>query len=168
VQVYLFSPVRLLDVVLAKNLLSLTQIAAMTVLAWTIICFMARAPIPLPMQISTLLWTVFIVAMNLAIGTLRSIQAPRRFVPGQMRRVRGATPTNRTSALLVLGVLFGCMLLQIPVAMASRHFAQPWLAAWIFGPLAFAAVFSYALVLRNAERLILSHREVFAEELCKA
>jgi hypothetical protein len=106
------------------------------------------------------------VAMNLAIGTLRSIQAPRHFVPGQGRQLR-ATPTNRTSALLVLAVLFGSMLLQIPVTMASSYFKQPWLPAWVFGPLAVAAVFAYALMLHNAERLTHAHRDVLAEELCK-
>jgi hypothetical protein len=60
------------------------------------------------------------------------------------------------------------MLLQIPVTMASSYLKQPWLAAWVFGPLAVAAVFAYALMLRNAERLILTHRDVLAEELCKA
>lgn len=167
VQLYLLAPVRMLDVVLAKNLMSLLVIVTQVLLAWTIICALARAPVPVTMQISTALWTVFVVAMNLAIGTLRSIQAPRHFVPGQGRQLR-ATPTNRTSALLVLAVLFGCMLLQIPVAIASGYFRLPWLAVWVFGPLAVAAVFAYALMLRNAERLILAHRDVFAEELCKA
>src|SRR5208337_3541916 len=167
VQVYLLAPIRMLDVVLAKNLMSLALIAAQVVLAWTIICVLARAPVPVSIQISTALWTVFVVAMNLAIGTLRSIQAPRHFVPGQGRQLR-ASPTNRTSALLVLAVLFGCMLLQIPVAIASSYFMLPWLAVWVFGPLAVAAVFAYALILRSAERLILANRDVFAEELCKA
>lgn len=167
VQVYLLAPIRMLDVVLAKNLMSLALIAAQVVLAWTIICVLARASVPVSIQISTALWTVFVVAMNLAIGTLRSIQAPRHFVPGQGRQLR-ASPTNRTSALLVLAVLFGCMLLQIPVAIASSYFMLPWLAVWVFGPLAVAAVFAYALILRSAERLILANRDVFAEELCKA
>jgi len=167
VQVYMLAPIRMFDVVLAKNLMSLALIVAQVGLAWTIICVLARAPVPVSTQISTALWTVFVVAMNLAIGTLRSIQAPRHFVPGQGRQQR-ATPTNRTSALLVLAVLFGCMLLQIPVAIASSYFRAPWLGAWIFGPLAAAAVFAYALMLRSAERLILANRDVFAEELCKA
>jgi ABC-2 type transport system permease protein len=166
VQVYLLAPIRMRDVVVAKNLMSLALIVALVGLAWIIICVLARAPVPVSMQISTALWTVFVVAMNLAIGTIRSIQAPRHFVPGQGRQQR-ATPTNRTSALLVLAVLFGCMLLQIPAAIASSYFAAPWLGAWIFGPLAVAAVFAYALMLRNAERLILAHRDMFAEELCK-
>jgi ABC-2 type transport system permease protein len=167
VQFYLLAPVRMLDVVLAKNLMSLAVIVVQVGLAWIIICVLARAPVPVSIQISTALWIVFVVAMNLAIGTLRSIQAPRHFVPGQTRQLR-ASPTNRTSALLVLAVVFGCMLLQIPVAIASGYFKLPWLAVWVFGPLAVAAVFAYALVLRNAERLILSNRDVFAEELCKA
>jgi len=167
VQLYLLAPIRMLDVVLAKNLVSLALIVTQVGLAWTIICVLAQTPVPFSMQISTALWTVFVVAMNLAIGTLRSIQAPRHFVPGQGRQLR-ASPTNRTSALLVLAVLFGCMLLQIPVAIASSYFELPWLAVWVFGPLAAAAVFAYALMLRSAERLILDHRDVFAEELCKA
>jgi len=168
VQVYLLAPVRMRDVVVAKNLLSLALIVVETGLAWTIICVLAKAPIPVSVQISTVLWTVFVVAMNLAIGTVRSIQAPRYFVPGQTRQLRTAAPANRTSALLVLAVLFGSMLLQIPVAIASSYFRVPWLAAWIFGPLAVAAIFGYALVLRNAGRLIFAARDVFAEELCKA
>ena len=167
VQVYLLAPIRMLDVVLAKNLMSLALIVTQVGLAWTIICVLARTPVPVSMQISTALWTVFVVAMNLAIGTMRSIQAPRHFVPGQGRQLR-ASPTNRTSALLVLAVLFGCMLLQIPVAIASGYFRMPWLAAWVFGPLAVAAVSAYALMLSSAERLILANRDVFAEELCKA
>ena len=106
--------------------------------------------------------------MNLAIGTLRSIQAPRYFVPGQTRQLRAAAPANRTSALLVLAVLFGSMLLQIPVAIASNYLKQPWLAAWVFGPLAVAAIFAYVLILGNSERRIFAARDVFAEELCKA
>jgi ABC-2 type transport system permease protein len=168
VQVYLLAPIRMLDVVVAKNLMSLALIVTQVGLAWIIICVMSRKPVPVSTQISTALWTVFIVAVNLAVGTLRSIQAPRRFVPGQTRQPRGGIPTNRTSALLVLAVLFGCMLLQIPVAVASSYLGAPWLGAWIFGPLAAAAVFAYALMLRSAERLILAHRDVFAEELCKA
>lgn len=167
VQLYLLAPVRMLDVVLAKNLMSVTVIAVQVGFAWIIICALARAPVPISMQISTVFWTVFVVATNLAIGNLRSIQAPRYFALGQGRQFR-TSPTNRTSALMVLAVLFGCMLLQIPVAFASSYFKLPWLAAWIFGLLAAAAVSVYALILRSAERLILAARDVFAEELCKA
>jgi ABC-2 type transport system permease protein len=166
VQIYLLAPVRLRDVIVAKNLMSLTLIVAEAGLAWLLVSLLSRAPIPLAPQISTGLWTVFVIAANLALGTMRSIQAPRRFVPGQARG-RQTTPTNRTSGLLILLVLFGSMALPFPVALLSRYFGNPWLGAWIFGPLAAAAVAAYALLLRNAEQFIMTHRDVFAEELCK-
>ncbi len=168
VQVYLLAPVRLRDVIVAKNLMSLAVIVAEAGLAWVLVSVFTRAPIPLPTQVSTGLWTVFVIGANLALGTMRSVQAPRRFVPGQVRQRRGGTPTNRTSGLLIMLVLFGSMALQFPVTFLCRYFDDPWLGAWIFGPLAFAAVAAYALLLRNAERFILSHRDVFTEELCKA
>ena len=167
-QLYLLAPIRLRDVVVAKNLMSLAIIVVEAGVAWTVVCTLSRAHIPISAQASTALWAVFVVALNLAIGTLRSIQAPRYFVPGQARQPRAGTPTNRTSALLVLAVLFGSMLMQVPVAIASSYFELPWLGAWVFLPFAAAAVFAYVLVLRNAEQLLLDHRDVFAEELCKA
>ncbi len=166
-QLYLLAPIRLRDVVLAKNLLSLAMIAGEVSAAWAIVCLGARVSIPASTQASTALWTIFVVALNLAVGTLRSIQAPRYFDPTQARRLRPVTPTDRTSALLVVAVLFGSLLLQIPVMMASRFFALPWLGVWIDAPLATAAVLAYALVLCNTERLILAHRDVLSEELCK-
>ena len=107
------------------------------------------------------------IATNLALGTMRSIQAPRKFVPGQTRQRRG-TPTNRTSSSTILFVMFGSLLLHLPVIYLCRHFHMPWLASLIFGPFAVAAVATYALMLRNAEQLILSHRDVLSEELCKS
>ncbi len=167
VQIYLLAPVRLRDVIVAKNLMSLIMIVAEAGLAWLLVSLLARTPIPLATQISTGLWTIFVIAANLALGTMRSIQAPRRFIPGQMRG-RQTTPTNRTSGLLILLVLFGSMALQFPVTLLSRYFGNPWLGAWIFVPLAAGAVTAYALLLRNAEQFIMAHRDVFAEELCKA
>jgi len=166
VQVYLLAPVRLRDVIVAKNLLSLALILVEAGLAWIVVSMLAHAPISQAMQVSTLLWIVFVIAANLSLGTFRSIQSPRKFVPGKMPQRRGV-PGNRTSSLLVLLVLFGSLLLQVPVALLSRHFGNPWLAAWIFAPIAAVAVLAYALLLRNADRLILARRDLLAEELCK-
>jgi hypothetical protein len=146
--------------------MSLAVIVAEAGMAWVLVSMLARTPISFATQVSTGLWTIFVIGANLALGTMRSIQAPRRFVPGQTQR-RRSTPTNRTSGLLIMLVLFGSMALQFPVTLLCRYFDNPWLGAWIFGPLAFAAVAAYALLLHNADRFILAHRDVFAEELCK-
>jgi len=81
VQVYLLAPVHLRDVIVAKNLMSLAVIATEAGLAWVLVSVLARTPISLATQISTGLWTIFVIGVNLALGTVRSIQAPRRFVP---------------------------------------------------------------------------------------
>jgi ABC-2 type transport system permease protein len=166
-QLYLLAPIHIRDVVVAKNLMSLALIGAEVGAAWAIVCALSRTSISLSAQVSTALWTIFLVAANLTIGTLRSIQAPRRFVPGQGRALR-ATPNNRSSALLALAMLFGSVMPLVPVGMASHYFGKPWLGAFVFGPLAAVAVAAYALLLKNAERLILAYRDEFAAELCKA
>jgi len=166
VQLYLLAPIRMRDVIVAKNISGLTLAVTEAALAWTLVLFLKRAPIPLATQVSTSLWIVVVIMVNVTLGTVRSIQAPHRFVPGQARQRRG-TPTNRTSGLLFLLAFVGSAALQVPVIWLCRYLHQPWLAAWIFGPLAAAAIAAYGLLLLNAEKLVLSHRDVLAEELCK-
>jgi ABC-2 type transport system permease protein len=164
-QLYLLAPVRLRDVILAKNLASLALLLVEVVLTWSLVSALATAPIPLSTQISTVFWIAFMLFANLALGTLRSIQAPRKIAIAQARRVRNPS-ASKTSGLLVLAILFGSMLLQIPVTLLCDHFHNPWLAALIFAPLAAAAVAAYGLLLWNADRLILTHRDLFAQDLC--
>lgn len=164
VQLYLFAPIRLKDVILAKNILSLSLIFVETGLAWILVLLLASNPIPLATHIAAGFWIIFVIGANLSLGTLRSIQAPRKIVPGQTRQLRA--PTNRTSGLLVVALLLGSLLLQIPVTMLCRHYREPWLATVIFAPLAAAAVITYALLLKNSEQLVLNYRDLFAEELC--
>ena len=165
VQLYLLAPVRLRDVILAKNLASLALLTIEAALAWCAVSLLATAPIPLANQISTLFWVVFMLFANLAFGTLRSIQAPRKIAIAQARRMRSPS-ADKTTGLLVLAILFGSFLLQIPVTLLCRHFHNPWLGAVIFAPLAAVAVAAYILLLANADRLILTHRDTFAQDLC--
>jgi ABC-2 type transport system permease protein len=165
VQLYLLAPVRLRDVILAKNIASLALLGAEAILAWCVVAAVATVPIPLSTQISTFLWVIFMLFANLTLGTLRSIQAPRKITLAQARRMRSPT-AGKTSGLLVLAILFGSILLQVPVTLICRHFHNPWLAVVIFAPLAAIAVAAYALLLANVDRLILTHRDTFAQELC--
>ena len=164
-QLYLLAPVRLRDIILAKNTASLVLLGTESVFTWLVVMALAAAPIPLADQVSTFFWVVFVLFSNLALGTLRSIQSPRKIAIAQARRVRNPT-ASKTSGLLVLAILFGSMLLQVPVALLCRQFHNLWLGAAIFAPLAAAAVAAYALLLANADRLILTHRDTFAQELC--
>ena len=73
---------------------------------------------------------------------------------------------SKTSGLLVLAILLTSILLQVPVTLLCRHFHNLWLGAVIFAPLAAAAIAAYAMMLRNADSLVRTHRDLFAEELC--
>jgi ABC-2 type transport system permease protein len=164
VQLYLLAPMRLRDVIVAKNISSLTLLTIEALMAWCVVLVMATAPVTLSTQLSTFFWVVFIIFANLSFGTLRSIQAPRKVTLAQTRAIRPAS-ASRTSGLLVLAVLIGGMLLQIPVTLLCRYFQNPWLAIVCFAPLAAVAIGAYALLLQNADRLILNHRDTFAQEL---
>ena len=165
VQLYLLAPIRLRDVVVAKNIASMTLLLIEATLAWVLVSLLVSAPIPIATQVSAALWIVFILFVNLTLGTLRSIQAPRKIVPGQARKLRPGT-VSKTSGLLVLAILLTSILLQVPVTLLCRHFHNLWLGAVIFAPLAAAAIAAYAMMLRNADSLVRTHRDLFAEELC--
>ncbi len=165
VQFYLLAPVRLRDVILAKNIASMALLLAEVALAWCVVFILASAPIPLSAQLSAAFWIIFILFTNLTVGTLRSIQSPRKITLGQVRKMR-TTPASKTSGLIVLAILLGSILLQFPVTLLCKHFHNPWLAVLIFAPLAAAAIAAYGMLLNNADRLILTYRDVFAQELC--
>ena len=165
VQLYLLAPIRLRDVVIAKNIASMTLLVVEATLAWIIVWLLASTPIPLAVQVSSWFWVVFILFLNLTLGTLRSIQSPRKIVPGEARKMR-PPEANKTSSLLVIAILFTSILLQVPVTLLCRHFHNLWLGTLIFAPLAAAAIVAYGMLLNNVDSLILTHRDLFAEELC--
>jgi ABC-2 type transport system permease protein len=165
VQLYLLAPVRLREVVIAKNIASMFLPLASIVLTWAVVLWITPTPIPAATHISTALWALFVVAVNLTLGTVRSIQAPRRFVPGKTPRSRASS--GQTSGLLVIAVIFGSLFLLFPIIILGRYLHDPWLAVPIFLILDAGALFGYAVMLRQSDQLMLNHREVFTEELCK-
>jgi ABC-2 type transport system permease protein len=167
VQFYLMAPVRLREVIVAKNIMHLLLVTAQAAMAWALVLLLSPKTVPMPVQLAAGLWLVFFIATNLTLGTLRSIQAPRRFVPGQSRQLRQTTPANRTSGLLVMAVLMGGLLFQVPITFAARHFHLPWLGVIVFAVLAATAVGLYLLLLRSADDLILKYQDRLTEELCK-
>jgi ABC-2 type transport system permease protein len=167
VQLYLMAPVRISSVIAAKNMMQLALVTVQVSVAWSLVAIMAEKPIPLSVQIGSGLWLIFFVATNLTFGTLRSLQAPRRYIPGQSRQLKQTTPTNRTSSLLVLAVLLGGLILQAPITYLGHYLHLPWLGAAVFLVLAAGAVGSYIFLLREAESLIVKYRDRLTEELCK-
>ena len=161
---YLLAPVRLRDVLIAKNMVNASIIATEILLAVVAVSLIAGGLPPAAMFSATLLWACFAVFVNLAVGNLRSLLAPMRFELGKARRA----PMAKGGAFISLGVLFLTLGAGIPVVLACRHYGHLWLATPIFLALDAAALFAYLTVLGRVDNIADSHRENLTEALCKA
>ena len=83
---YLLTPVRLRDVLVAKNLVNTSVIAIEILLALIAVTLITGGLPPAAMLSATLLWACFAVFVNLTVGNLRSLLAPMRFELGKARR----------------------------------------------------------------------------------
>jgi ABC-2 type transport system permease protein len=163
-QLYLLAPVRLRDALLAKNLVG-SSVVLGEVLLGIVAVLLIRGALPsAAMLAATLLWAVFALLLNLAIGNLRSLLAPMRFELGKVRRA----PVAKGGVLISLGVIFATIGVGIAVLLACRHFDRLWLATPIFLALDATAGLVYLAVLGRVDTLAADHREDLVEALTRA
>jgi ABC-2 type transport system permease protein len=160
---YLLAPVRLRDVLLAKNLVHTGVIVIEVLLATVAVSLIAGSLPPAAMLSATLLWACFALFVNLTVGNLCSLLAPMRFELGKARRA----PMAKGGAFISLGVLFATLGAGIPILFACRHYGHLWLATPIFLMLDAAALFAYLTVLGRVDSIASDHREDITEALCK-
>jgi ABC-2 type transport system permease protein len=160
---YLLAPVRLRDVLLAKNMVNGSVIAVEILLALLAVSLSSGGLPAAGMLAATMLWAAFALLVNLTVGNVRSLLAPVRFEAGKPRR----TPVAKGGALISLGVLLGTLATGIPVILLCRHFGHLWLATPIFLALDGVALFAYVSVLGLVDGMAANHREEIAEALCK-
>jgi ABC-2 type transport system permease protein len=160
---YMMAPVRLRDVMLAKNLVNSTLIGvevALTCVAVSLI----RATVPdAAVLCATLSWAGFALLTNLSVGNLRSLLAPKRFELGKTRRA----VTSRGTGMLALGVLMGTLAIGIPVIYLCQRYASLWLATPVFLVATAGAMVAYVSVLRRVDGIAVTRREELLEVLCK-
>ena len=161
---YLLAPVRLRDVLIAKNLVNSSVILAEVLFALAAVSLILGGLPAAAMLVPTMLWVAFALLVNLSVGNLRSLLAPMRFELGKIRRA----PMAKGGALISLGVLLGTIGLGIPILFACRHFNLLWLASLIFTLLDAAAVLAYLTILARVDSIAANHREDLVEALCKA
>ena len=162
-QLYFMAPVRMRDILLAKNLLGSLMALVEIVLIFGIISYVAGVP-SLPTALAAVLWAVGTLAVNMIFGNQRSITSPKKMDLQKMAR-RQASQVSTLIALAVLMVASGVA--------AGVFFLCFWLhAMWalvpIFAVFAGAGVFAYLRSLRRVDRFALDHREELLVELCKA
>ncbi len=163
VQFYFIAPVRLHTILLAKNLFSFVISAIEAVIVYLVLSFVTVRP-PLMMTVAALCWLVFAVLVNVTLGNIRSIIAPKKMDPGKLSRKQA----SQLSALISFGVLFLLAGMGFGMIVLAQYLKLPWLPIPVFLTLAIAAAIVYVLGLNRLDALSLKHRETMIEELCKA
>ncbi len=162
VQLYFLAPIRLRDVVIGKNLVSLCMVSIEVAIASTIVMTASGVP-PLPLLCATYLWLAFTLTLNVTLGNIRSVYAPRVIDLGKFRQGR----QGQLNVLIGLGVLVMCLALGAATLFLARHVGHPWLPAPVFAVLAAVAVAFYRSNLNHLAQIALDRRETISAELCR-
>jgi ABC-2 type transport system permease protein len=163
IQFYFVSPVRFREILLGKNLTHALLLALEMVLVCAGASLMYRPP-SWEILLATVTGVLFALVVNLTVGDLLSVYAPKKIDLSALGRQR----TSQVTALASLGiqaVVLGVCALALLVARAYHHI---WLAAIIFLALAAIAAVFYSLVLNRVDAIAQRRREAMITELCRA
>ena len=163
VQLYFLAPVRIRTILLAKNLFSFAIAALEAVIVYLVLCVVATRP-PLLITISTLAWLAFAVLVNVTVGNIRSITAPKKMDPGKLSRQQA----SQLSALMSVGILLVVAAIGFGFIYLGNSLRLPWLPVAILTVLALAALAFYITGLNRLDQLAMRNRENMVEALAKA
>ncbi len=163
VQFYFVAPLRIRDVVLAKNMLAAGIFIIEAVAIYIATMAVSRAA-PLDLTIATLAWSAFTLLLSMAVGNVRSIVSPKIIDAG---KVRGQNVSGLNSLISLL-VVFSSVLLGGTVLVVC-HFLHlsPWIAAAGFLILTVFAAMVYWLVLEKIDAIAARNMESLTTTLGK-
>jgi len=163
VQFYFMAPLKIRDVMLAKNLLTLAIFAIEVVMIY-IASAVISAPTPLDLAAATLAWSLFTLFLNMSIGNVRSILSPKALDPAKVR----SQNVSGLNSLISLGTVAACVLLGALMSILCRYLsASYWIAALVFAVLAALAFAVYTMVLRRIDAIATNNIESLTRELSK-
>jgi ABC-2 type transport system permease protein len=162
-QFFFASPVSFREILLGKNLAHGLVLAGEIVAVWIAVCFMYHPP-AVDVTFATVTGVAFALLLNLTVGNLLSIYAPKKIDYGAFGKQRASTTTVFAS-LGIQAAVFGLAAVTLLIA---RAFGRIWIAAVIFMILAGLASIGYVLVLNRADRIALDRRDAVLAELCRA
>jgi ABC-2 type transport system permease protein len=161
-QLYFLAPVRMRDVLLAKNVMGLLMALVEIVLIFGIISYMAGMP-KLTTAVAAVLWAVGTLAINLIFGNRRSIGSPKRVDSQRMVRRQA----SQMSAMIALGVMLVSSGVAAGLFGLCYWLHAMWLLVPIFAVFAAVGVGVYLQSLKSVDRYAMEHREELFLELCK-
>jgi ABC-2 type transport system permease protein len=166
VQFYFFAPIRIRDVVFAKNIVSGLLLVVEVALIYLVVCLTAGHPLA-GLAVLTLSWVVFTYLVGMTFGNLRSLYAPKKIQTTGARTMR----SSGMSSLISLAVLLAPFVLGTGAIFICRYYAigsAYWIAAAAFLVLTAFAAIGYVVVLGRLDAIALERRQDIAAELCKA
>jgi len=161
-QTYFMLPVKFRDILMGKNLVTISVLAAEIAVCVALLWWRVGLP-PLPIFLATMGALVFAVAGQLTIANWSSLTFPKKMEFGKMQgnRQSGMAVLVAFGAQIVFGVTCGLVLF------AGRAAGNPWLSLEIFIFLAAAAVGGYIASLDPLTRFAEQKKESVLEILMK-
>jgi ABC-2 type transport system permease protein len=163
VQFYFVAPLRIRDVVVAKNLLA-AGVFSVEAAALYIATVAISHPAPLDLTVATLVWCAFTLLLNMAVGNIRSIVSPRVI---DTARVRGQNVSGLNSLISLLVVVVTVLLGAGVLAACHALHISRWIAAAVFLILTIFAATVYWLVLEKTDAIAAGNVESLTRALGK-
>jgi len=163
VQFYFLAPFRFRDVMLGKNIMT-TVILIIEIVLVYITAALLTTPCPPDLTAATITWSFFAFFLNMSVGNVRSISAPKAFDAGKMR----SQNVSGLSSFISLFVILGAIAVGAGV-LALCHYLHItyWLAAGIFLMLALGSFGVYLLVTSKLDGIAAEHLEDLTQALSK-
>jgi ABC-2 type transport system permease protein len=163
VQFYFMAPLRMRDVMLAKNLLTFIIFAIEAILIYITSAAVA-SPAPLDLTVATVAWSLFVIFLNTAIGNVRSIASPKGV---DIARVRSQNVSG-LSSLISMATIAGCVGLGVIAVLLCQYLdVSLWGAAAAFAVLAMGSFITYSVVLGKMDEIAAKHVEDLTRTLSK-
>jgi ABC-2 type transport system permease protein len=161
-QFYFLAPVRLRDVLVAKNLMNFGVALLEAAAVYAIVSY-TTAPPPVTSAAVAVLWAGGTLLLSCILGNRRSISAPKQI---NMARA-GGKQASPLSALISMGVLLLSVGLAAAIFGAAMWFKAMWVLVPVFALFFAGALWAYLVSLRSVDAFAMEHREALFEELCK-
>jgi ABC-2 type transport system permease protein len=161
-QTYFFTPVRLREVMMGKNVLCAGLALAETIAILGILSYSARRPSTL-ILVGALLWMITTLLVQMTVGNYMSIRSPRRIDPGRTAQ-KQARPA---SAFLSMGIMLVAGLAGAAVTFLSGMGHVEWVVPLLFVCTTAVATWIYWVNLNKLDAYGFLHRDDLFEELQK-
>jgi ABC-2 type transport system permease protein len=161
-QLYYLAPVRMRDILLAKNLMGFLMALVEVFAIFGIITYMAGVP-SFQTAAASLLWAAGTLAVNDIFANRRSFTTPKKINPQRMANKQ----TSSLSAFISLGILTLSYGLAAGIFFLCLWLHQTWALVPVSVLFAAAGMVTYIRSLRSMDQFALDHREELFAELCK-